>query len=314
MLNGILPKAKPLSRVANIFLSADISLANLEVPLTKCRQHTLRKTSAELKHRDQFILKGDPAHIPFLAEEGLKAVSLANNHTMDYGSGGLEEETVALEKNGIYRAGAGRNSAAALSGCTLTSTGGQKIALLSCLAFVGTKALRKTTPATSNSAGVNVMNFNGVIDEKARARLARWITGARFQADLVVVAVHWGIERKTIPTAYQVSLGRAMIDAGADMVWGHHPHVLQGAEWYEGKPILYSMGNLISATSAQSGLCQFAWSQGKFRTCKFFPISIRGGKTMLTTVKESIFAVKSFQALCRNLLLRYPNQRSVPLL
>jgi poly-gamma-glutamate synthesis protein (capsule biosynthesis protein) len=75
-----------------------------------------------------------------------------------------------------------------------------------------------------------------------------------------------------------VALAHAFIDAGADVVWGHHPHVLQGAELYHGHPILYSMGNLVSPTPAVGGLIKLQFDGSKFRTASFIPTRIQGGR------------------------------------
>ncbi len=313
MLNGISPISNPLSAVTPSFKGADLALANLEVPLTKSRLATVRKTAQEVKRHDQFILKGNPAHLAWLAASGIKAVSLANNHSMDYGPQGLKEESEGLTRFGIKAAGAGINANRAADSAILITASGHRIALLSCLAFMGTKALKKTTPATLTEAGINVLNFQGSVNEVAKAKLRRWITQQRRNSEAVVVAIHWGIEKKAIPTPYQVALGRAMIDSGADLVWGHHPHVLQGAERYRGKPILYSMGNLISGTPAVSGLCQFSWQDHCFHMDKFIPITIRGGKSKPTRGKAVAAADLRFKLLCQMMVKKYPNSKSVSL-
>src|SRR5262249_36568171 len=143
------------------------------------------------------------------------------------------------------------------------------VTLVSGLAFMATGAINKLTPATDDRAGIHGLFFNGTIDKKAKAYLKDWITGqkpdGKKDRPQLVVALHWGIERQTIPTSYQVNLARACIDAGADVVWGHHPHVLQGAELYKGRPILYSMGNLISKKEGPTGLVRLYFEDGKFK-------------------------------------------------
>ncbi|WP_425290081.1 CapA family protein, partial [Shewanella algae] len=84
--------------------------------------------------------------------------------------------------------------------------------------------------------------------------------------------------RQTVPTDYQVSLAHAWIDAGADVVWGHHPHVLQGTEIYKGRPILYSMGNLVSSLGAKTGLALLTFDNKKFLGLRGVPCVISGGK------------------------------------
>ena len=92
----------------------------------------------------------------------------------------------------------------------------------------------------------NVENAQpGVLSAYDPTQLLSAVQDAQDKCDFLFVYVHWGIERNTVPEQYQVSLAHALIDAGADAVIGAHPHVLQGAEFYNGKPIFYSLGNFI---------------------------------------------------------------------
>jgi len=276
MLNAVPVKAAPLRALAPQAAKHDAFFANLEIPLTNVRTATVRKTPKELRERDQYILKADPKHIASLKQAGITAVSLANNHAMDYGWRGLSQQNAALEAAGIPHAGAGKNAAAAARAVTVQA-GKYRVALISSLAFMSRTALWKCTPATTKQPGIMVLPFNGVINNTARTKLKSWIGTARKNHDLVVVALHWGIERKPVPSPYQVALGRACIDAGADIVWGHHPHVLQAAELYQGRPIMYSLGNLVSPTPAQSALISAKLQDGKW-TLNVLPTAISGGR------------------------------------
>ncbi|CAN1532126.1 PgsA Putative enzyme of poly-gamma-glutamate biosynthesis (capsule formation) [Fimbriimonadaceae bacterium] len=253
MLNQVSIKTKPLSRLAPIFRSADLAFANLEVPLTTAKTATTRKTAEELRNRDQYILKADPRHIIDIKSSGIRIVSLGNNHAMDYGGKGLLEMHSSLANAGIAYAGAGANAELAMAPA-FVSRKKKRIALLSVLAFMSKGGLWKCSPATSKSAGVGVLSFGGTINAAAKTKLKSWIGRAKEKSDVVVIGLHWGIERKTLPSAYQVAFGRACVEAGADIVWGHHPHVLQGAELYKGKPILYSLGNLVAPRSGETAL------------------------------------------------------------
>ena len=79
------------------------------------------------------------------------------------------------------------------------------------------------------------------------------IKSARKNADYVIVAIHWGIEKQTTPTSTQVKFGRAAISAGADLVLSHHPHVIEGVEFYKGKLIAYSLGNFVFSPGSAAG-------------------------------------------------------------
>lgn len=281
MLNAVSPKAAPLRALAPQAAKHDAFFANLEIPLTNVRTATVRKTPKELRDRDQYILKADPKHIASLKQAGITAVSLANNHAMDYGWRGLAQQNAALDAAGIPHAGAGKNAAVAARPATVIA-GKCRVALISSLAFMSRTALWKCTPATTKKPGIMVLPFNGTINDAARTKLKSWIGTARKNHDLVVVALHWGIERKPVPSPYQVALGRACIDAGADIVWGHHPHVLQAAEIYNGKPIMYSLGNLVSPTPAASALISLR-RHGDTWSLNVLPTAISGGKVKFSS-------------------------------
>jgi poly-gamma-glutamate capsule biosynthesis protein CapA/YwtB (metallophosphatase superfamily) len=314
MLNSIAPSPKVFAGITQLTASCDLAFGNLEIPLTSSRTRTTRKNSAELKLRNQWILKANPRHAQNLFESGIHAVSLANNHAMDFGPSGLTEITSLLDKYKINHAGAGKNAAEAMQDTVITLSNKKRIALLSALGFVTTAALRKTTPATLDSPGIGVLNLRGLINDATRQKLASWIATARIHADIVVVAMHWGVERKSLPIPYQVSLGRALIDAGADVVWGNHPHVLQGAEMYKRKLIMYSMGNLFSSLPAQGGFFKVKVGEDGTQSLEFIPSDVHGGKVTLLKPRQARSALAAMRKLCRLLQRRYPSPVSVPAL
>ena len=281
MLNGIRVGSGPLAGIAPALRAADFAFANLEVPLTDARTPTATKTAAELRARTQFVLKADPRHIAALRNAGLDAVGLANNHAMDYGAAGLAQERTLLARWGIRAAGAGPTGRDAASLAVVTGRDGFRVGLLAALAFMGRPALRKCGPAGPDRAGVNVLAFDGRIDERARAKLRAWIAPARARCDYLVVALHWGIERQPRPTAYQIALGRAVADAGADLVWGAHPHVLQPTEIDRGVPILYSTGNLVSALPGRTALFRLRIERHRTLGLDAIPVTIRGGRARI---------------------------------
>ncbi len=314
MLNGISIKLGPLKMIGPILRPADASLANLEIPLTDAKTQTPNKSAADVKKRNQFILKADPRHAPLIGAAGIRLVSLGNNHCMDYRAAGLNQMAAALKKSGVLYAGAGANRGLALSPAVYVGRDGCRIGLISALAFVGDAAIGHCTPAGETTAGVGTLRFGGNIDKKARAELAAMFAEAKTRCDLLVVGLHWGIERQTTPTAYQVTLGRACIDAGADIVWGNHPHVLEGAELYNGKPILYSMGNLISSKGGATGLVKLVYDAGQFSYAQFLPLEIGGGRVKPVVGARAKAALREYQALGEVLGRRYPSKKSTPLI
>ena len=314
MLNRIPPSPHVLEGIGKLTAQCDLTFANLEIPLTEANTQTPNKSAAEVKKKDQWILKADPKHAPFIRQSGITMVTLANNHAMDYGSAGLEEMIAHLDGNKIHHAGAGSNYKAAMEPAYTALNGHKGVALISVLAFVTPAALRKTTPATLKGPGVGVLSFGGTIGTKAKEKLQRWIGRAKEKADIVVVGVHWGVERKSLPTPYQVTLGRALIDAGADVVWGNHPHVLQGAEFYRKKLIMYSMGNLISNLPAQNGFFKVSFDGAGNQSAVFIPGKDASGRVTLIKGMQKAAAFRNMKALCRLLLHRYPSTVSVPAL
>lgn len=309
MLNQIPVAYKPLAALKPLFQSGTVGFANLEIPLTDAKSATPFKSGAELKARTQFILKADPKHIANIKAAGIDMVSLANNHAMDYRAAGLRQEIGLLDKAGILHAGAGPNLEEAKE-----IAGKDNVFLASALGFMGAGAINKLGPATDEKMGIHALFFNGSINQASKTYLKAWIHGPRSNDEgILVVAIHWGIERQTVPTAYQVSLARACIDAGADVVWGHHPHVLQGAELYKGKPILYSMGNLISKKEGPTGLVRLYFEDFKFKKFKFLPLTISGMRTKVVPDDQVPARQKGYKALSMAIQKRYPNKNSKPL-
>ena len=118
------------------------------------------------------------------------------------------------------------------------------------------------------------------------------------------------MSEKLFPTSYQVSLARACIDSGADVVWGHHPHVLQGAELYKGKPIFYSMGNLISRKEGPTGLARLKFVKGKYSSFEFVPLDIAGMQVKPVPAKDIEARREAYRKLSEAVLRKYPNKRS----
>lgn len=178
-----------------------------------------------------FTFRGDPANVSVLHDLGVDIVSLANNHTYDYGEDALLDTLDTLKNANIPYVGAGKDLDEA-SSIYYYELDGFTVAFLS-----GTRVewVEETKGATENSPGV----FRTVEPELLYQRTKE----ASANADYVVVYMHWGVETATYQEEYQTETGHGLIDAGADAVIGDHTHCLQGIEFYNGKPILYSMGN-----------------------------------------------------------------------
>ena len=120
-------------------------------------------------------------------------------------------------------------------------------------------------------------------------------------------------ERKTVPDPYQVTLGRGFVEAGADCVLGAHPHVLQGAELYAGRPVFYSLGNLVSPLSGSTGVFKLTFEGRRLKGVEMLPCAIRSGKVEPLLPATWPKAKSRFAVLGATAAAKYKNPKSVPL-
>jgi len=213
----------------NEMRNADLTVVNEEFPFGT--------TGTKAKDK-QFTFRVNPTYITIFQEMGIDAVTLANNHILDFGDEALEETMKTLDEAGIAFAGAGDSKERA-SQLQKTKINGK---------IYGMLAVSRVIPVAS----WNIENHTpGVFCTYDSGLLIKAIEKAREECDYLAVYVHWGIERNSEPEEYQRTLAKQYIDAGADAVIGSHPHVLQGIEFYQGKPIFYSLGNFIFNQSIQ---------------------------------------------------------------
>ncbi|WP_370872484.1 CapA family protein [Paenibacillus zeirhizosphaerae] len=229
----------PYKRLGNLFRSDDLTVGNLETPVTDRGTGAANKT---------YIYKSSPEALPELAAAGMDVVSLANNHILDQGIQGLQDTLAHLRDHDILSMGAGKNAQEAYAP-VYVKRNGMTIALL---------GYSRVIPEASWYAGVNRAGVAGVYNPAAALKAIRM---ASKKADLVIVTAHWGKERTSVLEDHQTELAHAFIDAGADLVIGSHPHVLQGLEKYKGKWIAYSTGNFIFSKS----LTEATWDTAVFQ-------------------------------------------------
>lgn len=216
-----------ISDVKEVFKESDISMVNLECAISE------RGTKAPDK---QYTFRAKPKTLEVLKFSKMDVVSLANNHTLDFGVEALLDTFQNLKDYDIKYVGAGTNMDEA-SRPIFVNEKGIKIAFI---------ASSHVIPVVSWTAGENTPGLAVTYDPK---RILEEIASAKEQADIVIVYIHWGQERMETPLEYQKNLARAYIDNGADIVLGSHPHVLQGLEFYKDKVIAYSLGNFIFTDS-----------------------------------------------------------------
>ena len=230
---------------------AGISIGHVEVP------HTHRAPRCRCACEAP---GADPDNIPAIGRAGFRAVSLAGNHIADCGAEGIADTIDALDAAGIAHCGAGADLESALRPCVVES-GGTRVAILSYNCVGPEEAW--ATPTRAGCAHVRIRTADGSVinprapltepDEASLAEMAKGIRSARAVAARVVVSLHKGIVHTPIALApYERAVAHAAVDAGADVVVGHHAHILRGIEMYRGKPIFHGLGNGCVVTRALS--------------------------------------------------------------
>ena len=200
----------PLRNVRDILMADDLTLVNFEGTLTDSTY------VPNNKKENQFLFSAPPEYVSILADNGIEAVALENNHVMDHGKAGYQDTCDTLSAAGVAYSGH-------LGASTFTTETGVKIGMLAYQTFNG-----------------NYKNIYAAIEGDIKALRDAGCA-------LVVVSYHWGEEKDYVPNERQVPLGRATIDAGADLVIGHHSHRMNPIEVYKGKYICYSLGNFSFA-------------------------------------------------------------------
>ncbi len=206
--------------VGDFIRAQDLAFCNLECPMS-----SRGKPAAK-----DIDFRADSSHVEVLKRSGFDIFSLANNHMLDYGPQALSDTKSILEANGLATVGAGANRSEAVRARIVRRNG----ITFAFLAFVTVPqvgiAYRTEMPCTA-------MGDSSLIGAE--------IDRVRKEADFVLVSFHWGVEYTPRPSMEQVRLARFCIDRGADLIIGHHPHVIQSIEKYRGKFILYSLGNFV---------------------------------------------------------------------
>lgn len=212
----------PFLETAGLTREADIAFGNLECPIARGR--TIGST--------EIVFRADPESIEGLKYAGFDILSLANNHSFNFGVQGLKDTFQYLDESGIAYLGAGQNKKEACAPKIL-EVKGIKVAFL---AYADNAFTPSYSQAKDDQAGIAFMKIPEMEKEVAKAKS---------KADLAIVSMHSGTEYASQPNGKQVAFARAAIDAGADLIIGHHPHTVQKLEKYKEKYIFYSLGNFV---------------------------------------------------------------------
>ncbi|MBE5848373.1 MAG: CapA family protein [Lachnospiraceae bacterium] len=255
----------------DLMRGTDYCIVNNEFPYSE------RGTATEGK---AFTFRAKPSSVSYLTEMGVDGVSLANNHAYDYGEDALLDTMAALEKEGIAFAGAGHDLSEA-SRPIVIELGGQKIAV-----FCATQIERLDTPDTRGAAD----GVPGVFRCWNPEQLLRVVAEAKGTYDRVIVFIHWGTESEEAPDWAQKDQAESIANAGADVIIGAHPHVLQGVT-YAGEnddtPVIYSLGNFyFSSKTLDTALCEVTLTLGETPQIRMIPAIQGSCRTSLAAGAE----------------------------
>lgn len=245
----------PFAELGGAIREADIGFVNLEAVLTERRAPAGHVSTPAVP-----LLRSPARTAAQLRDAGFDVVSLANNHALDYGPLGLADTIGHVEAADLRAIGAGTTPERALRETIITVRGVR----VGFLAF--------TEKSNQHTAG------DGHV---ARTRSARArVEALRPSVDVLLVSLHWGEQYEPRPEAEQRRLAHALIDAGADAILGHHPHVLQTVETYAGKPVVYSLGNFVfgpqPAPRDVSVIAELEVSRGQVSSLRMLPVILRG--------------------------------------
>lgn len=271
--------------------AADLTVVNLE-----CVVSTLGEQGVIKGEGGPYYYRARPEMLQVLTEAGVNLVTVANNHSGDYGSDALMQQQQLLEAVGIASAGSGQDQQAAFTP-TYSQAGEVKVAVFAI------DATQHRFAATAERPGAAYLPP----DQPAvwQETLAPRITQAKQQADLVVVAVHWGANQADQPDQNEIALGHAIIDAGADAILGASAHRLQGVEVYRNKPIIHDAGDLlfdsVRSDLADSGIFQLGLTQQGVSWVRFVPAGVGFGFTQRLSGTAGQQVIQRYAKKCQQL-------------
>jgi poly-gamma-glutamate synthesis protein (capsule biosynthesis protein) len=273
----------PYEKIGKKLKSSDLTIGNLETPVT---DRTLPPEEKE------YVYQTSPTTLQGLVDNGYDLFNLANNHTMDLGPEGLLDTIKHLDRYQLHHVGAGKNAEEAYEPVFIEKNGYR-------IGFIG---LSRVIPEPGWAAGVN---HPGLAITYNPERALEVIRETAENADFVVVLVHWGIELHEQPELYQIQLGHRYIDAGANLVVGSHPHVVQGFEAYHNGWIAYSLGNFIFTTSNhpatwESMLLDVTWSKESGADLKCLPLYIKWAQPRLMAGEQRQLMLEKLNRLSIN--------------
>jgi poly-gamma-glutamate synthesis protein (capsule biosynthesis protein) len=283
--------AAPFAEVSAALREADLAIGNLECSLST------RGKRADKK----YTFRADPKTVAALSEASFDVMTLANNHSVDYGPEALTDTLQTLREAGIAVVGAGEDAERARQPVIVAR--GEPPVKIAVLAFSNMEPV-------SFYAGRNRPGTNPAQPDAIRESVSR----ARRQADVVIALFHWGDEHSISPTARQRELAYLAADAGADLVVGHHPHVLQGFERRGSALIAYSLGNFLFPSRGacrSTMMLRYSPRRDGRAMVEVIPCVIEGFRPRPARQDERAECMTRLPALSRPLGAEMPDRRGV---
>ena len=281
----------PFRNIDSILTQADIVFANLEAPFGTKDSAAFEKT---------YTFQVAPDLVKVLTAGKINVVSVANNHIFDFGVEDLFETMTLLNQNNIQYSGAGKNLPEARQPARMEAKG-KKIAV-ACYSLTFPEEFWATDTTAGTCFPFDTFFYDDLRKFKA-------------ENDLVIVSFHWGGELLQYPKPYQLELAHNAIKVGADLVIGHHPHVVQGIELYRGKMIVYSLGNYIfgsySESVKESMLLKFYFGTNGLSACKIYPLNVYNKEVEFQPQLLTDQNKQTFLEGLNQISLELNNQRSI---
>lgn len=295
LVNSVLrsePATYPWGDTLPVFGRADLRLCNLECALSDRGAPWTAMPKA-------FHFRSDAKNSAALSAAHIDAVSVANNHVLDYGAGALADTLTVLDAAGVRHAGAGRTLEEAAQPAVMPTATGR----------IGLLAFTDNEPAWEATAGQPGVFYVPMDLQDARAQyLLERVRWARKMVDFLIVSAHWGPNWGYVPPREHVAVGRALIAAGADMVFGHSGHVCRGIELYQRRPLLYCTGNFIDDYAVnsverndESAIFVLETQQHAARRLHLYPTVIDSMQAQLARGQRAEDIAGKLQRLCADL-------------
>lgn len=268
----------PFRKISSFLQERDLVVINLETPLTD-------------QARDKGLFKSDPNYATAMRRAGITAVNLSNNHIFDAGEKGFHDTLDHLEQAGVKCLGIGDNLEDARAG-KIIEVAGTKYCFLSYTQFCNSRF----ASLAGAQSGLLPLDRKLMVEDIARAK---------DKADLVIISLHWGFENQPSVHPAQTEMAHELIDAGADCLIGHHPHVPHAVEVYRGRPIIYSLGNFIFAQRnharwSDNFLCELIVAGKEIRGMLIHPLAGRGSSTF----QPEILTGSAADAILQNIRIK----------